>query len=386
MKRSWTSAFEQSAFEQIEKPPEVRKKLFVSRTSYSLRTKKSNAVNRRPSIYLWEVGCGAFAFNSPITLPGLPELAEEEETSVEKAWSDKELGGELEALYGKAEELSFSASSVDGGPLRTRSLAPIVFSVDVMRKVGWTLMVAAHSDGKESKGLAALRGLNFASLLNLDRDLWTKTCMSSPRLDADIQEILRCFSDRHSWPCDPGAVDGEWSGRTKSALAGFQRAYEDVFDRKLSWNSAGDLFAAFFDVYVLELDLFFQAQGVKLEAAGVSTAILDCAAEAPLDSKRTAFQDTADRRVEILCVPTKSRYDVDARAELYKALQKDIILLSPLRGEEIPIAMHVQSKLTIHEPEEEDPGVSSRGQRDRRRAGNQPRQTAGPRGGRNLRG
>ncbi len=202
----------------------------------------------------------------------------------------------------------------DSGELRITALAVLrACYLHAKNNPAARVVVAGHTDTVGTPGynltLSQLRADNVRGALVGDKDAWVKSAMAKSVV-ADSQRMLKFAAFTLGWDCDPGAVDNEDGPRTRKAMKGFQRRYNDEVDESIAVDGVlgRQTWQAFFDVYMLELQdlLDVDHAGLAQLQTGIKFAnpaheAVGCGENHPIEAAtKDEFRSRTNRRVEIL--------------------------------------------------------------------------------------
>lgn len=181
------------------------------------------------------------------------------------------------------------------------------------------LLVVGHTDTSGEAAynldLSRLRAKGVTALLTGVRDDWVDVCQEKSKVE-DYQQILKWVSETLGWPCDPGEVDDQNGPKTKEAVKGFQRSYNDWEDDSKKEESISvdgivgrQTWGAIFDVYSETLEELLEVEEESsldeyrgaLQWVDDATRFVGCGEHKPIDEPhRDRYRSETNRRVEML--------------------------------------------------------------------------------------
>ncbi|MBU0994963.1 MAG: hypothetical protein KJ737_20925 [Proteobacteria bacterium] len=210
----------------------------------------------------------------------------------------------------------------------------------------YRILIAGHTDtsgGFEfNYDLSELRAKCVLYLLTGEKDLWAENSASRHKVE-DYQQIMKYFSGKRGWACDPGDIDDDWGDHTSNATeVFFQEAVpeesEQIVNRirhdpQKRWHERA--WEIVYDLYNEELAEILGITPLRMvERRGFvrflddETPFVACGESFPVDdAEKTNYKSQLNRRVEILffdssdtvviqCPATKSRAHTEAECPL----------------------------------------------------------------------
>jgi len=206
---------------------------------------------------------------------------------------------------------------------------------------GKKLLLVAHGDAS----LSPPRAKAIQAVLKGDRAAWGHLCVKHQKVE-DLQLTLAWVAETHGWRCHPGAIDGTWGPRTRSARQAFRKRYNrersgalpaadgetaaadwkaflDLFDLGLADELGGDLDAcrsalAFHSPDVLACGPDFGERRVDLLFLDPAKPYPDLFAETPPGRSVYGPAPLVRRRYPPVDPPVQLRVELTAVEGLYK--------------------------------------------------------------------
>ena len=204
----------------------------------------------------------------------------------------------------------------------------------------YRILLAGHTDTSGGYAfnyeLSELRAKCVMYLLTGEKGLWAENAASRHRVE-DYQQIMKYFSVRRSWPCDPGKIDDAWGDDTSAATQGFfQAAVADPeeaeaistrirHDPQKRWHERA--WEVVYDLYDEELAEQLDTNPAGMEKRRRFVRFLDdenpfvaCGESFPIDdAEKNSYRSQLNRRVEILFFDDNDRIVIDCPASTTRA-------------------------------------------------------------------
>lgn len=184
-----------------------------------------------------------------------------------------------------------------------------------------TFVVTGHTDTSGEPDLnfkiSDLRARNILYLITNQKEEWCEISAERHKTE-DYQQILKFFSIKKGWPCDPGDIDDKWSSKTEKATSVFldnttpstssSILNQILSDPKKKWTK--EAWSCVYDLYMEKLEKTLgESAGKRLQRqneamgrfADSTKPFTACGESFPIDNKqKDNYRSQKNRRVEIV--------------------------------------------------------------------------------------
>lgn len=249
-----------------------------------------------------------FHSNSSMILPDAPGIESEEQESVSAGNFEK-----LEVLkkyhpdsFERFKNLvpeDIEKSSI--GSYDTFNIICSLFNLVNKKKIT-SVLIAGHSDSDDSDydsfQISNLRCQNVCYLLQNKKDEWVQNTFEHSKVE-DCQHILKFFSEKMSWNCDPGEINNNNNSETKEAVKAFKEAFSANYSGiQINDSIDEELWGAVFVLYQQQIQLYLNCNEIEVNQNVIDRLeIIVCGDKFPIeDDKKEDYSSESNKRIEIL--------------------------------------------------------------------------------------